>query len=403
MHSRTQCWSEWRFAKYMFSRLLALFALLSVGSDAKVTQLSIENDSRAVFSIETFGFVTNGVLNITVNDFNLEAPGATEFRMAILVRLTSSETEAIESVEVERESTTCMIDEVDLNFFTIELDGQKLGSTTLYHVVTPEEQGLYHILFTRCSPEQGKVTMNIETLFYNPGPDYLSAGESPVPTILFVYSAFFTLALVAWVRHIRAHPAKVHHVHHIMSVLLLVKILTLLAEGFDKHYMKIFGEPLGWNVVFYIFTFVRGSLFFTVILLIGTGWSLLKPSLNTREKKILLVVLPLQVLDNIALIVEEEIATGSQSWLQWRDVLHLVDLVCCAAILFPIVWQQVACAQRRSGAAAQRCSGAAAQRRSGVAAPAARTAPSLTTRAPSLALAPPSLPPGSATSAWRLR
>ena len=25
-------------------------------------------------------------------------------------------------------------------------------------------------------------------------------------------------------------------------------------------------------------------------------------------------------------------------WLTWRDVLHLVDIICCCAILFPIVW-----------------------------------------------------------------
>lgn len=34
---------------------------------------------------------------------------------------------------------------------------------------------------------------------------------------------------------------------------------------------------------------------FVVLLLIGTGWSLLKPYLNEREKKVVLVVLVLQV------------------------------------------------------------------------------------------------------------
>mmetsp|Transcript_5156 Transcript_5156/g.11383 ORF Transcript_5156/g.11383 Transcript_5156/m.11383 type:complete len:151 (-) Transcript_5156:224-676(-) len=31
-------------------------------------------------------------------------------------------------------------------------------------------------------------------------------------------------------------------------------------------------------------------------------------------------------------------APGSQEWYTWRDVLHLVDIICCCAILFPIVW-----------------------------------------------------------------
>jgi hypothetical protein len=38
------------------------------------------------------------------------------------------------------------------------------------------------------------------------------------------------------------------------------------------------------------------------------------------------------------MVVLEETAPGSQGWLTWRDVLHLVDIVCCCAILFPIVW-----------------------------------------------------------------
>jgi G protein-coupled receptor 107 len=45
-----------------------------------------------------------------------------------------------------------------------------------------------------------------------------------------------------------------------------------------------------------------------------------------------------QVLDNVALVVLEEMAPGSVEWYTWRDVLHLVDIACCCAILFPIVW-----------------------------------------------------------------
>ena len=44
------------------------------------------------------------------------------------------------------------------------------------------------------------------------------------------------------------------------------------------------------------------------------------------------------MLDNVALVVLEEHAPGSQAWYTWRDVLHLVDIACCMAILFPIVW-----------------------------------------------------------------
>jgi hypothetical protein len=45
----------------------------------------------------------------------------------------------------------------------------------------------------------------------------------------------------------------------------------------------------------YIVQFVDGMVMFAVILLIGTGWSFLKPYLHPREKRLLMTVLPMQV------------------------------------------------------------------------------------------------------------
>jgi hypothetical protein len=36
------------------------------------------------------------------------------------------------------------------------------------------------------------------------------------------------------------------------------------------------GEPEGWNLAYYITTSARGLLFFTVVVLIGAGWSYMK-------------------------------------------------------------------------------------------------------------------------------
>lgn len=45
-----------------------------------------------------------------------------------------------------------------------------------------------------------------------------------------------------------------------------------------------------------------------------------------------------QVINNVAQIVLEETAPGSTVWLKWRNVLHVVDIVCCCSILVPIMW-----------------------------------------------------------------
>jgi hypothetical protein len=60
-------------------------------------------------------------------------------------------------------------------------------------------------------------------------------------------------------------------------------------------YIERSGSADGWNVAYYIFTFLRGVLFFTLVVLIGTGWSYMKPFLGEREARIIMIVIPLQV------------------------------------------------------------------------------------------------------------
>lgn len=45
-----------------------------------------------------------------------------------------------------------------------------------------------------------------------------------------------------------------------------------------------------------------------------------------------------QVLANVAEIIIEESEEGDIEYKTWRDVFILVDLLCCGAIIFPVVW-----------------------------------------------------------------
>ena len=46
----------------------------------------------------------------------------------------------------------------------------------------------------------------------------------------------------------------------------------------------------------------------------------------------------LQVLANVAYIIIESTEEGTTEYGLWKDSLFLVDLLCCGAILFPVVW-----------------------------------------------------------------
>ena len=155
-----------------------------------------------------------------------------------------------------------------------------------------------------------------------------------------VQSAFilFVVAAFLWSGVVFVARKNAHRIHYFMIVLVFFKALTLLSQFGMFHLIRTTGHPEGWNIAFYIFTFMRGVLFFVVVILIGTGWSYMKPLLGDNEKRILIFVIPLQVFAEVALVTLDENSPAVQGWFTWRDVFHVIDIICCCAILFPIVW-----------------------------------------------------------------
>ncbi|KAL6482565.1 hypothetical protein MHYP_G00106450 [Metynnis hypsauchen] len=81
---------------------------------------------------------------------------------------------------------------------------------------------------------------------------------------------------------------------------------------------------------------LKGALLFITLALIGTGFAFVKYILSDKEKKIFMIVIPLQL--TWAYIIIEETEEASSEYALWREILFLVDLICCGAILFPVVW-----------------------------------------------------------------
>ena len=358
--------------------LCCLLGIVLLSSHGLVHRLAIKADDRDIFKIETFGFVGGGTINITVTDFALwDKKRDDETKIGFIMRKARTESAAQQDLEKTIEKGQCILgtrisnllpllvsshnlssnlisdtfsllmdlDNLEEDDFVVDLSDQSSWlETTAGHTVSLSAPGLYSLIFARCLPAGNrKVDFHLDAQFRNPGPNFLSAGDAPLPLLYFIFFLLFSVAFVLWcwvLSRDEATNGTVHRVHYMMAILLALKCLTLLSESVRYHYISIVGAAMseGWSIVYYVFAFFKGVMLFTVILLIGSGWSLMKSYLNDREKKIILIVLSLQVLDNIAMVVLEETAQGSQGWLTWRDFLHLVDIVCCCAILFPIVW-----------------------------------------------------------------
>ena len=88
--------------------------------------------------------------------------------------------------------------------------------------------------------------------------------------------ALFTSITGAWCAYVWKQREHSQRIHYLMGLLGLFKALTLLSQAIMTEHVEATGHADGWNIAYYIFTFCRGVLFFTVIVLIGTGWSYMK-------------------------------------------------------------------------------------------------------------------------------
>ncbi|XP_066466660.1 protein GPR107 [Tiliqua scincoides] len=223
-----------------------------------------------------------------------------------------------------------------------KLEGGAFSFQFFFNITSESQEGLYSLYFHKCS-EKGvreplPFNLNIGITEKNPK-SYLSAGETPLPTLYVYMALFFFISGVVWVHILRKRRSDVFKIHWLMAALPFTKSLSLVFHAIDYHYISTQGFPMeGWAVVYYITHLLKGALLFITIALIGTGWAFVKHILSDKDKKIFMIVIPLQVLANVAYIIIESTEEGTTEYGLWKEVLFLVDLLCCGAILFPVVW-----------------------------------------------------------------
>lgn len=203
-------------------------------------------------------------------------------------------------------------------------------------------EGLYNFNFHYCQNMVPGIDLpysfTVEVTEKNPG-GYLSAAEIPLSRLYICMAGVFFTAAMIWVYTLMKHRYSVFKIHWLMAALAFTKSISLVFHSINYHFINTEGHPIeGWAVMYYITHLLKGALLFITLALIGTGWAFVKYILSDKEKKIFMIVIPLQVLANVAYIIIESTEEGSSEYALWKEILFLVDLICCGAILFPVVW-----------------------------------------------------------------
>ncbi|NXA05777.1 GP107 protein, partial [Sapayoa aenigma] len=211
-----------------------------------------------------------------------------------------------------------------------------------FNISSNSQEGLYSLYFHKCvgkkGPANDQLLFSLDVKITEKNPEsYLSAGEIPLPKLYISMAFFFFLSGTVWIHILRKRRNDVFKIHWLMAALPFTKSLSLVFHAIDYHYISSQGFPIeGWAVVYYITHLLKGALLFITIALIGTGWAFIKHILSDKDKKIFMIVIPLQVLANVAYIIIESTEEGTTEYGLWKEILFLVDLLCCGAILFPV-------------------------------------------------------------------
>ncbi|XP_070829520.1 protein GPR108 [Chaetodon trifascialis] len=229
------------------------------------------------------------------------------------------------------------------NQLVLALDKNNGSYNFSFHMVVGLlAEGLYSLKFHYCqnrSPGRKlPYSFTVEVTERNPG-GYLSAAEIPLSRLYIGMAGVFFTAAMVWVYTLMKHRYSVFKIHWLMAALAFTKSTSLVFHSINYHFINTEGHPIeGWAVMYYITHLLKGALLFITLALIGTGWAFVKYILSDKEKKIFMIVIPLQVLANVAYIIIESTEEGSSEYYLWKEILFLVDLICCGAILFPVVW-----------------------------------------------------------------
>ncbi|XP_011799020.1 PREDICTED: protein GPR108 [Colobus angolensis palliatus] len=213
-----------------------------------------------------------------------------------------------------------------------------------FHVVigSQAEEGQYSLNFHNCNNSvPGKEhPFDITVMIREKNPDgFLSAAEMPLFKLYMVMSACFLAAGIFWVSILCRNMYSVFKIHWLMAALAFTKSISLLFHSINYYFINSQGHPIeGLAVMYYITHLLKGALLFITIALIGSGWAFIKCVLSDKEKKVFGIVISMQVLANVAYIVIQSREEGASDYVLWKEILFLVDLICCGAILFPVVW-----------------------------------------------------------------
>ena len=337
---------------------IALFVVTRVTANLK---LDVAGDDRRIIDLGAFGFAEGGQFRLKVDHFFCDPPveSFNESMGFVLDKVRSAQYARLEQEYAKTEDISkkvCFVDDSEFvpdppsarfQFSLLGKNHQEVVNASYRATITIP--GSYALFFYNCLGfnrtgrlQPMAISFSAFAEEYNVNANnqrnYLGVGQQALPVMYTLFSLAFVVLSALWGREIRNNAAFVHPIHRIMLALVVLKTLSIVFETFKFSHYASTGQASMWDALYYLFLTAKGMMLFAVLVLLGSGWSILKAYLSEQDKKLLMVVVPAQVLINICIAVIEESNEGMKNWGSWVDLLRILDVLCCCCVLLPIVW-----------------------------------------------------------------
>ncbi|RUS19830.1 hypothetical protein BC937DRAFT_86844 [Endogone sp. FLAS-F59071] len=233
-------------------------------------ELVLENDSRNLITIGSFGFLAGGKLTLELSHLSLSDRLAQGI-LAFYIHRSSTVDSAYQDLETADEGSeddeandgdvpTCVLDheiirnEVQDGTCTILTVPDNQTVWTYEHIVAADEEALWTIVFVNCK-HGSDVTLTLKTTELNPGPNHLSAGDSPLPKVYGSVAAAYVVAACIWGWALTRPDTKIFWSHRLMLLLVILVGINKALQALKYHYMKIGVDAEGYTISVYIFAF----------------------------------------------------------------------------------------------------------------------------------------------------
>ncbi|KAI3705373.1 hypothetical protein L1987_75609 [Smallanthus sonchifolius] len=236
----------------LFPLLLFAFPLFTPPVTAEIKSLTVTEDNRPMILFEKFGFTHKGFTSVTISSVSvtssLSQPDPS--RLGFFLLSEGSLNQVIMELELTR--NPCIIDSKFISLLFTFQDLAPPPHSTINKSYPIGYPGEYFLLFANCN-RGSFVTMDVRTELYNSYDgkhrDYLSAGQTQLPSLYFIFSVIYIGFLWFWIVECHKNKLSVHRIHVLMGVLLAVKAFNLICASEEKHYVKSTGTPHGWDVL----------------------------------------------------------------------------------------------------------------------------------------------------------